>query len=244
MKTPSSEIRLKVRERPQFNPIHFQKWMDLLFLHWEFDPQELQKFLPKGLHIDTFGGRAYVGIIPFFMRDIKPTWFGRKLPGLNFYELNVRTYVFDDEGTPGVWFFSLEASNWFAVLLGQMRFHLPYFHSKFEVEQKDGWTDFQCTRTKQEKAIFKYKAGDLIGPASPESLEFFLLERYLLFSSRKKGGLFKVLVHHEPYQMYEPLIEYASDQPLIWNGLLPMQKNPLHRMVSKGVNVDVFPIQD
>ena len=32
----------------------YQRWSDLLFLHWKWDPEDLQSCLPAGLHIDTF----------------------------------------------------------------------------------------------------------------------------------------------------------------------------------------------
>ena len=51
--------------------------------------------------MDTFGGRAYLGIVPFFMRNIRPR-FLPTVPGIsNFMELNLRTYVYDRSGVPG-----------------------------------------------------------------------------------------------------------------------------------------------
>ncbi len=83
----------------------YQKWRELLFVHWTFDPDEIQATLPPGLRVDTFEGRAYVGVVPFYMRDIRPR-FCPPLPWISdFLELNLRTYVFEESsGTPGVWF--------------------------------------------------------------------------------------------------------------------------------------------
>ena len=49
----------------------FQTWDDLLFLHWDVDPDQLQRTLPDGLKVDTFEGKAYLGIIPFYMKNIR-----------------------------------------------------------------------------------------------------------------------------------------------------------------------------
>ena len=37
-------------------------------LHWSYDPDVVQRLLPGGLTVDTFGGAAWVGLVPFFMR--------------------------------------------------------------------------------------------------------------------------------------------------------------------------------
>ncbi len=51
----------------------YQRWDDLLFLHWSYDPSAIQSTLPRGLTVDTFEGKAYIGIVPFFMRDVRPS---------------------------------------------------------------------------------------------------------------------------------------------------------------------------
>lgn len=93
----------------------YQRWRDLLFLHWEYPVEQIQQTLPPGLRVDTYHGQAYLGIVPFFMCDIRP----RFLPAVrgisHFLELNLRTYVYDEAGVPGVWFYSLDANQRLAV---------------------------------------------------------------------------------------------------------------------------------
>ena len=129
---PTEPQRLAVRARPAGRPAMFQQWRDLLFLHWEYPAATIQATLPEGLHLDTFAGKAYLGVIPFFMRNVRP----RFLPGLprlsNFMELNVRTYVHDEAGVPGVWFYSLDANQPLAVKIARRFFHLPYEHAAME----------------------------------------------------------------------------------------------------------------
>ena len=59
----------------------YQSWQELLFLHWRFDPDVIQSTLPDGLTVDTFEGQAYVGVVPFFMRNIRP-WWGPRVRGM------------------------------------------------------------------------------------------------------------------------------------------------------------------
>ena len=93
-----------------------QTWRELLFAHWPLPIAAFTDRLPPGLALDTFDGQAWIGLVPFVMSGVRP----RDLPpvaGLSrFAELNVRTYVTRD-GKPGVWFYSLDASNPIAVAI-------------------------------------------------------------------------------------------------------------------------------
>ncbi len=246
MQKPTFEQRLKAREKPEQKPVLLQSWLELLFLHWTYDPEKLQPFLPKGLYVDTYNGMGYVGIVPFFMSDIKPAIFGTRLPGINFYEMNVRTYVYDEQGNPGVWFFSLDANNYFAVKIAKTFFHLPYYNSDFKVSQNNetGWIDYNCTRSGKSKASYLYKRNSLQGIAEYESLEFFLLERYLLFAADKKRTIYKGRVHHAPYQIYDSEVAKLDAHPLEWNSLGIITTPPVHQMVAAAVNVNIYSLAE
>src|ERR1700756_32726 len=70
-----------------------QSWHDLLFAHWPVDAAMLRPHIPAKLEIDTFDGRAWLGIVPFSMSGVRLRW-TPPLPGLSaFPEFNVRTDV-------------------------------------------------------------------------------------------------------------------------------------------------------
>ena len=69
---PTNTQRLAARECPKQRQWMHHTWRDLLFLHWRFDPGVVQQTLPPGLTVDTFDGAAWVGIVPFQMRNIRP----------------------------------------------------------------------------------------------------------------------------------------------------------------------------
>src|SRR5579871_6749242 len=78
-----------------------QRWHDLLFAHWPVHPNVLRKLIPPALSIDIFEGRAWVGIVPFYMTNVRLRG-TPAVPGFSaFPELNVRTYV-TAEDKPGV----------------------------------------------------------------------------------------------------------------------------------------------
>src|SRR5436305_13113339 len=109
-----------------------QVWNDLLFAHWPIPISELRQLVPSQLPLDTFDGRCWVGVVPFWMSGVRARALPA-IPGLSrFPELNVRTYV-TCGGKPGVYFFSLDASNLPAVWAARRFYHLPYFHAAMEV---------------------------------------------------------------------------------------------------------------
>src|SRR5579859_5771812 len=105
-----------------------QNWHDLLFAHWPLPAAILRPHVPARLEIETFGGQAWLGVVPFRMSGVRLRG-TPAVPWLSaFPELNVRTYVVAD-GKPGVWFFSLDAANPMAVAIARAWFHLPYFRA-------------------------------------------------------------------------------------------------------------------
>ena len=246
---PTLEQRLEARERPfGRKPVMFQKWRDLLFLHWEWNPEEIQATLPPGLSVDLFEGKAYLGVVPFFMKDIRPVWCPA-VPGISsFLEMNLRTYVLDQNGVPGVWFYSLDANQWLAVRIARKFFHLPYFDARMKASSDvDGTIRYSCLRSNEQADAedhFCYSAGEEIGEANPGSLEFFLLERYRLFSwNADKEELLTGQVHHVPYPMCQPKVPEWSNQVIQLDGFALPNGDPDHVAMSRGVDVDIFPIQ-
>ena len=105
-------------------PVMQQSWRDLLFIHWPVPVDVIQQALPTELTVDTFDGFAWVALVPFQMRNVRPVW-APCVPGLsNFAECNVRTYVHIDGKAPGVWFFSLDAANAIACAIARLTFLL------------------------------------------------------------------------------------------------------------------------
>jgi len=67
--------RLTSTNRPAERPIGFQRWSDLLFIHWRVSPREIQDLLPSRLSVDTYDGSAWVGLVLFHMSGVRPWWF-------------------------------------------------------------------------------------------------------------------------------------------------------------------------
>ena len=176
-----------------------QRWKDLLFLHWKLPVDEIQRTLPPGLMVDVFDGAAWVGVVPFFMEGVRPAGLPA-LPWLStFLELNVRTYVRDAAGRPGVWFYSLDCNRWPAVELARRGFHLAYQHATMSASKApDGNISYQCQRRPVAghlEADYRYRGRGATFLAAGGSLEFFLTERYRLFSWHPRRRLLRSVVY-------------------------------------------------
>lgn len=218
----------------------FQSWRDLLFLHWEIDPTLIKARIPDGLQVDLHEGRTYLGLVPFFMKNIRPRfcpavpWFS------NFMEMNVRAYIHDEQGRPGVWFFSLDCNQPVAVEVARKFFHLPYQHARMTSRPPL----YECQRKgKLEAARYRYEIPAGSEVAKPGSLEFFLLERYLLFSETRSGALKCGQVHHVPYPFSRGGEREVDLAPLAWEGF-EIEGAPVSTLLSRGVDVEIFPLRD
>lgn len=181
------------------------EWYDVLFLHWPVPPSELSPRVPDGLKLETFDGSAWLGIVPFRMRNIRP----RGVPSVpaisNFPELNIRTYVTDGE-VSGVWFFSLDASSWTSVQLARWFYALNYYHATMSVEQEDGRIRYTSRRRNYEQGDFQFDSR--YGPTSASTMttgerERFLTERYFLFSEDAGGSLYRGRIAHPEWELHE-----------------------------------------
>jgi len=235
--------RISPTERPAEETIGYQSWRELLFLHWAVDPEEIQRRIPGSLSVDTFDGRAYVGLVPFAMRHVRP----RSVPaalGLNFLESNVRTYVHHRGDRPGVYFFSLDAASRIAVTVARFRWSLAYFHAQMTLEiERDGARRYAAQRSKAPHPTLdvSYRPGRALGASQPGTLEHFLLERYLLYVEHRRQ-LHVGQVHHTPYPVHEVEVLNLSDRFVSVAGI-PVAGEPDTTHYAPGVDVEIFPLR-
>jgi uncharacterized protein len=179
-----------------------QSWHDLLFAHWPLDADALRGKVPANLPLDLFDGRAWIGVIPFHMTNVGPRGVP-SLPGLSaFPELNVRTYV-TVNGKPGVYFFSLDAASTLAVVGARMVFHLPYYRAAMAVHTDGRRVTYRSARRSAVNAQFLslYSPVGVVSPAAPGTLEFFLTERYCLYTTTRSGEPRRLPIHHKPWPL-------------------------------------------
>jgi uncharacterized protein YqjF (DUF2071 family) len=224
-----------------------QTWSDLLFAHWSVAPEALRELVPAGLELELFAGRAWVGVTPFEVRNLRlrPT---PALPVLSsFPEVNVRTYA-RAGGKPGIWFFSLDAASRLAVAAARRLYRLPYFRARMAIRRGASGVGFTSVRsdagaTAEAELRVVYEPVGEPRPPEPGSLEHWLTERYCLYT-RDERGLLRAQIHHAPWPLQPaeaevefntmgtelglelaeaPLVHYARRQDVVF---WPLERAP------------------
>ena len=214
-----------------------QQWKDLAYIHWRYDPAEVQALLPEGIEVDTLDGSAWVGLIPFSMRNIS-------FPGIppipyfgSFPEVNVRTYV-KRNGIPGVWFFSLDVNRLIPAFVARTTYFIPYCWGKASHRKVDSALTTRVSRrwpTKASTAI-DLRIGEKI--SAPNELAHFLSARWGLYSQGFGGRLRYAPVDHEQWPLFDASIDALDDNLVVAAGL-SKPVGEAHVMFSPGVSVRI-----
>ena len=187
-----------------------QEWRFLTFMHWEVSSVNIAPYLPEGLELDLFDGKAYVSVIPFMMKNVRPR-LGLPLPGIsNFPEFNIRTYV-KKNNKPGVLFLTLDAQSYITCFYAPFAYGLPYQYSKGKVSTNGDSYNWKSKRSLKgfELAGSSKKKGTSL-TSNKGSLEEFLFERYCLYTIYQN----KICIghtHHNPWVFYNAEVEIISN---------------------------------
>jgi len=234
--------RISPTRRPTGQTVGNQRWRDLLFLHWPVAPQLLQDLLPAGLTIDTFDGKAYIGVVPFAMFGVRPWWLPKWM-AFDFLETNVRTYVHYQGSGPGVYFFSLDAASWLAVQAARIGWSLPYYYAQMSMHKKAEQIEYKLTRSNNQSAMMDVSYTPLapVDSSDPAGLPFFLAERYLLYTE-KSSVLYRGQVYHTPYPLQQVRVEHCQQGLVQAAGVHGEFAMPPLAHYAAGVDVDIFPL--
>jgi uncharacterized protein YqjF (DUF2071 family) len=206
----------------------YQEWNNAIFLHWQVDVTELEKFVPKELEIDLFEGKPWVSVVVFSMEKIRPKNLPSFPPISDFEETNIRTYVKSNNKT-GVYFLSIEGGTSWSCKIAKLISGLPYRYSKMNR------IEFQYTSQNPEfndKLDIKFTIGKELRRKS--ALDKWLTERYALFQDNEKT-IYEFDIHHLEWLLNEVELKKTDLCYQRFDRLIKNEPNKMH--YSKGVKV-------
>lgn len=232
--TAASEV-----ERTGLPVVGYQRWDEILFLHWNVPPGVIRPLVDPRLDLELAGGDAWVSLTPFTVRGARV----RGLPHLpsltTFHELNLRTYVARD-GVPGLWFFSLDAASLAAAAIARATLGLPYFHARIERSAAGGDHAYRSDRRPPGRRPASFAASWSVGaPIRAGSLDRFLVERYALYTTHA-GVLLRLRVRHRPWALGAARVDRV-EQTLTRAAGFEAAARPALAHFSDGVDVELFP---
>jgi len=219
-----------------------QSWHDLLFAHWPVRAAALARLLPGGVELDTFDGRAWIGVVPFRMSGVRVRLLPPTPGATAFPELNVRTYVRCGD-KPGVWFFSLDAKSRLAVEVARRSFHLPYHLADMVCEEAGaGRVRYESHRIDDETARFRASYGPLgeVFRARRGTLEHWLTERYCLFAADPRGRVLVGEIHHAPWPLQRAEAVFEENGMARAAGIELPDEEP-HLLFARRLDVAIWP---
>ncbi len=232
------------RVAPRGRSVVQMQWRNVLFLHWQAETDAVQRLLPAGVEVDTFGGMAWYGVVPFTMPRICAA--GVAWPGAHsMHECNVRTYVRVGD-IRGVWFLTLDANCLLPVHAGRILWRLNYRFSDIELRREGNRFEYTVqrrdhfqrahltqryavrTRTLQTqpamRCAWKVGSGSLENSIDP-ALQQFLTERYSLFVVNRGGVVLEGRVAHAPWSLQPAEVLELDENLTIAAGLSPAGPN-------------------
>lgn len=223
----------------------YQSWDNLLTCHWPIDPAVLRSKVPAELEIDTFGGQAWIALIPMFMGTIRLRDLGSIPTESRFPEINFRTYV-RYGGRAGVYFFHVDAEALLVDIGARLFFHTPYEPAIVQFEETgDGGFSFKSHRIMPPHQAFEavYHPTGTPAPAPPGSLLEFQAERYSGFAKTATGQIVRGDLIHDPWLLQDVAAEVTQNTILACAGFdLPPTPAMMH--YAAGVDVVLWTFED
>jgi uncharacterized protein len=225
------------------------RWINLLMLNYEVDPDILKPYLPPATELDLWHGKALVSMVGFLFKDTRVL--GIKWPlHVNFAEVNLRFYVkyFDGkEWKRGAVFISEIVPKPFLALIANILYKehyraMPMRHSI--TPASEGRTNYLYEWKFDGK--WSNKLGGIVSnnlsPIVPGSQEEFILEHYWGYNKINKKTTYEYQVEHVTWNaatVVDPVFE-AEVGMLYGKNFEPyLSKKPYSAFFADGSNIIV-----
>lgn len=218
-------------------PLLRQRWESVAFVHWRYEPRDVQKVLPPYLRVEEIDSSAWVGLVMFVARATRSALPRPRLA--DFPESNLRTYVTSPGGHRAIWFFSLEVANRAVVLAARSTLGVPYRWASMSVCSGPDTTTY-VSRRREDRPVghrIVVQAGEAIPSDAVSERDRLLTARFRAVPPRG-GRILDVPVSHAPWPLQHAEVR-SCEQDLTECAGLPATEGAAQALWSPGVDAAI-----
>lgn len=191
------------------------QWENIIMANYEIDAEILIPYLPKGVELDLYKGKAYVSLVGFMFKKTK--LFNVLIPYFGtFEEINLRFYVVRKEGNKlkrGVVFINetipYPIVAWMANKLYKEHYTVVPTKHEISKEKNNQKVKFEWLLNKKWNSIY-VEAGTEAKGMKEATLEKFIYEHYYGYTKIDEHRSEEYKLQH-PSWMVNEVIDYKID---------------------------------
>jgi uncharacterized protein YqjF (DUF2071 family) len=190
-------------------------WENIIMANYEIAPEKLIPFLPKGVELDLYEGKAYVSLVGFMFKKTK--LFNVPIPHFGtFEEINLRFYVVRKEGDTvkrGVVFINetipYPIVAWMANKLYKEHYTVVPTKHEITTESKSKKVQFEWLLNKKWNSIY-VEATTEAKVMESQSLEKFIFEHYYGYTKIDQNNTEEYKLQHPSWRVNQ-VLDYKMD---------------------------------
>lgn len=219
-------------------------WTDLIIVNFSCPPSVLEKFLPDDVEPDLWMGQSVFSMVAFTFSKAKmyslKAYFHQ-----HFGEINFRCYVKSKiTKKKGVVFLRELAAKRFMAFIANKFYNEPFhYHLVSRVEGNSSSENIKYTfQTENGKGLIEVKKSSNLRFPEVNTLEYFILERYVAFVKKRNKMSHEYIIKHIPWKFIS-LRKFENSNLLC--ELLPGMpseylKIPISAYLVDGSDIEVF----
>ncbi len=181
-------------------------WENIIMANYEIDPEILTPFLPKGVSLDLYNGKAYISLVGFMFKKTK--LFHVPIPFFGtFEEINLRFYVLRKEGAVtkrGVVFINetipYKIVAWMANLLYNEHYKVVPTRHCITTDLDIKKVQFEWLLNKKWNRIY-VEASNELRVMKKHTLEKFIYEHYFGYTKIDENTTEEYRLHHPSWKV-------------------------------------------
>lgn len=231
-------------------PFLTAEWRHLVMLNYEIGPANLQRYLPRGVELDSWHGQHFVSVVGFMFHKTKllglPIPYHRSFP-----EVNLRCYVVrsvNGERRRGVVFIREVAPRRAVCFVARAVYNEQYVYAPMSYEVRRpangvGRVSYSWHSRNGEIRV----AAEFDGvPNAPEpgSLTEFIVEHYWAYTRKRDDSTSEYHVTHPPWRVWDAKSHCLTGDVVGFYGADfadVLDRVPASAFVADGSAVAVFP---